>query len=201
MARRILHRADVGWRTRPLWALLGLRPALAQHTPAEGELLRRLATGARCIVELGVAEGASAYELRRVMAPDATLYLVDPYHLGHAFGRSAAESVARRLVRSVERGNVVWLRQTSLEAVKAWEREIDFLFIDADHAYQAVRRDWADWAPFVRRGGVVALHDAVPASDWVTPGEGPARLLDDLRADPLWDLVDTVDSTAALRRK
>jgi predicted O-methyltransferase YrrM len=197
----VLHHADVGWRARPLFALLGLRPPLAQHTPPEGELLRRLAAGAECVVELGVAEGASAYELRKVIAPRGTLYLVDPYHLGHFFGRSAAELVARRLVESVERGRVVWMRQMSHDAVTTWTREIDFLFIDADHAYEAVRRDWNDWTPFVRTGGVVALHDALAAAEWVAPGDGPARLLESVRADPAWELVATADSTAALRRR
>jgi predicted O-methyltransferase YrrM len=153
------------------------------------------------VVELGVAEGASAYELRKVIAPSGTLYLVDPYHLGRVFRRSAAERVARRLVDSDERGRVVWVRQMSHDAVTDWDKGIDFLFIDADHRYEAVQRDWNDWTPFVRRSGVVALHDALPVSGCVDPGDGPARLLESLRADPVWELIESADSTAALRRK
>jgi len=152
-------------------------------------------------VELGVAEGASAYEMRKVIAPGGTLYLVDPYSLGHFFGRSAAEAVARRLVNSVQRGNVVWVRQASHDAVADWDKEIDFLFIDADHRYEAVQRDWREWMPFVRSGGIVALHDALPASGWVEPSDGPAQLLESLQAQPDWELVETADSTAALRRR
>ncbi len=201
MTQPVLHRAEAGLRARPLFALLGLRLPLAQHTPLEGDLLRQFAAGAQCVVELGVAEGASAYEMRKVIAPGGHLYLVDPYHLGHFFRRSAAELVARRLVHSVERGNVHWVRQMSHDAVRAWKREIDFLFIDADHAFEGVRRDWNDWTPFVRQGGVVALHDALPAADWVVPGKGPARLLESLSADPSWEVVASADSTAALRRR
>jgi predicted O-methyltransferase YrrM len=35
----------------------------------------------------------------------------------------------------------------------------DFLFIDADHRYEAVRGDLLAWSPKVRRGGIIACHD------------------------------------------
>lgn len=37
---------------------------------------------------------------------------------------------------------------------------IDFLFIDADHTYEAVKQDFEMYAPMVRKGGIIALHDA-----------------------------------------
>ena len=38
---------------------------------------------------------------------------------------------------------------------------IDFLFIDGDHSYQSVRRDFELYGPLVRRGGIVCLHDII----------------------------------------
>ena len=38
-------------------------------------------------------------------------------------------------------------------------RRIDFLFVDGDHSYEGVRRDFELYTPFVRSGGIVALHD------------------------------------------
>jgi len=38
-------------------------------------------------------------------------------------------------------------------------RPIDFLFIDGDHRYEGVKRDWESWEPLVRPGGLVAFHD------------------------------------------
>lgn len=35
----------------------------------------------------------------------------------------------------------------------------DLLFIDADHRGDCARRDYARYAPFVRRGGWIVLHD------------------------------------------
>lgn len=37
----------------------------------------------------------------------------------------------------------------------------DFLLIDGDHSRKGTLRDWVDYAPLVRRGGAVALHDAI----------------------------------------
>ena len=56
--------SERGWRRRPLAGVLGLRPPVVEHTPDEGELLRRTAGGATRAVEIGVAEGGSACDLR-----------------------------------------------------------------------------------------------------------------------------------------
>ena len=36
---------------------------------------------------------------------------------------------------------------------------LDYLFLDGDHTYEGVRRDFEMYAPLVRSGGVIALHD------------------------------------------
>ena len=41
-------------------------------------------------------------------------------------------------------------------------RSVDFLFIDADHTYTGIRRDFQLYGPLVRRGGLIAFHDIVP---------------------------------------
>ena len=36
---------------------------------------------------------------------------------------------------------------------------IDFLFIDGDHTYNGVRKDYEMYGPLVRKGGIIAFHD------------------------------------------
>lgn len=36
---------------------------------------------------------------------------------------------------------------------------LDYLFLDGDHTYEGVRRDFEMYAPLVRQGGMIALHD------------------------------------------
>jgi predicted O-methyltransferase YrrM len=38
--------------------------------------------------------------------------------------------------------------------------EIDFLFIDGDHLYDGVKADFEMYSPLVKKGGIVAFHDA-----------------------------------------
>lgn len=37
--------------------------------------------------------------------------------------------------------------------------EIDLLFVDADHTYDAVRADWAHWRNAIRAGGIAVFDD------------------------------------------
>ncbi len=54
-------------------------------------------------------------------------------------------------------------------------RPVDLLFIDADHTYQGVRRDFQLYGPLVRSGGHVAFHDICHH-----------HLLPQVRVDRLW---------------
>jgi cephalosporin hydroxylase len=48
-------------------------------------------------------------------------------------------------------------RQALLGLLKG--RPVDVLFIDGDHSYNGVRADYEMYAPLVRAGGVIGLHD------------------------------------------
>jgi len=39
--------------------------------------------------------------------------------------------------------------------------KIDFLFHDADHSYEGVKKDFEMYSPLVRKGGIIAFHDIV----------------------------------------
>ncbi len=198
---RMLHRPPPSWRSRHVFGALRLRPAEAQHSHAEGDLLKRFAVGAATVVELGVAEGGSAAELRSVMAPNGRLYLVDPYEPGK-LRMSMPRIIARRTVRRVRNGTVIWIRSRSDEAIHGWGRPIDYLFIDADHSYERASSDWRLWTPFVRVGGQVALHDSVVfPGGWADPDSGPVRLLAEVLSDGAdWTLVRQADSLTIVQR-
>jgi predicted O-methyltransferase YrrM len=51
------------------------------------------------------------------------------------------------------------LRGDSLSVARTFSTPIDLLFIDADHSYSAVKADLSAWAPKVRSGGWIVLHD------------------------------------------
>ena len=179
--------------SHPIFAWLGVRSVLGQHTAVEETALQRWAAGRTRLVEIGVAEGASALRLRESMSPHGTLWLVDPFHLSRWRRINTMKRAAHRAVGSCRNGRVVWIERFSFDAARDWQGQIDFLFIDGDHSEQAVQRDWEDWSRFVVRGGVVAFHDARTfAGGWPQPDWGPVRAVEKLfRAHPVseWRVI------------
>jgi predicted O-methyltransferase YrrM len=188
----------------PLFAWARLRPIFAQHTSLEHEALQRSASGCRTVVEIGVAEGASALALREVIASDGTLYLIDPFHLSRFRWINAQRRAAHTAVGRCTAAKVDWIERFSFDAVRSWNRPIDFLFIDGDHSEKSVIRDWSEWHRFVRLGGRVAFHDArVFERGWPSEDDGPVKVVKSLFRDhqsPDWKIVAEVHSLVIVER-
>ena len=189
----------------PFFAWAGLRPPIAQHTAAEHHALEKYAQGCKSLVEIGVAEGASAVALRTTMDPEGTLYLVDPFHLSRVRALNFLRRAARRVVSTKSGAKMVWIEAFSHEAVAAWNRPIDFLLIDGDHREEAVEQDWNDWHPHVMEDGIIAFHDArLFPGGWTSPGYGPVRFVDRaFRNNPssFWEILEEVDSLVFVRKR
>lgn len=199
MSRAPAYRTDFGLRSHTVFGALGLRPAVAQHSAAEAALLQKWGAGRRMLVEIGVAEGGSAWDVRQVMDAAGTLVLIDTYP--RVAGINLSSIIARRLVRGSGQGDVEWIRAYSTEAVKGWTRPIDFLLIDGDHSYDATKRDFEDWSPHMAPGGVIAFHDALLDAPWMSEEFGSAQFVSELRAPgSAWQMVDGADSMAVFRR-
>lgn len=54
---------------------------------------------------------------------------------------------------------IVPLRGKSVEVAKDFDKEIDLLFIDGDHSYEAVKSDVEAWFPKLKDGAIVVFHD------------------------------------------
>jgi predicted O-methyltransferase YrrM len=199
MARGPAYRQDFGVRAHSVFGALGLRPPVAQHSTAERDLFQRVAAGARTIVEIGVAEGGSAWDMRTVMDPGGRLVLIDPYP--RVAGVNLSSITARRLVNRAPRGTVEWVHALSHDAVRGWRGEIDVLVIDGDHSYDATRRDFEDWSPHVAGTGAILFHDAVLGPPWMSMEFGSAQFVAELReADSPWRFAESADSLAVFRR-
>jgi predicted O-methyltransferase YrrM len=52
------------------------------------------------------------------------------------------------------------VRAISWEAAEKYKnKSLDFVFIDASHDYESVKRDIEAWFPKIKKGGVIAGHD------------------------------------------
>jgi predicted O-methyltransferase YrrM len=131
------------------------------------ELVRELRP--QTVLEIGTARGGTLFLWTRVAAPDALLVTVDQRRLIGRLGRLSPHALVR-LSFARDRQRIVLVdavdsqAQSTLERVQAalGDRKVDFLFIDADHSYEGVTRDFDLYSPLVRGGGIVAFHDISP---------------------------------------
>jgi len=188
----------------PFFAWVGMRPLIAQHTEAEHRALQKHADRRKSLVEIGVAEGASATALRTAMDPAGTLYLVDPFHLSRAPMLNFMRRTARRVVASRSNTGIVWVEAFSHAVARDWNHPIDFLLIDGDHREESVEQDWKDWAPYVTRDGVVAFHDArLFPGGWTSEEYGPVRFVNRMfrgNVSTGWVIREEVDSLVVVVR-
>jgi hypothetical protein len=67
-----------------------------------------------------------------------------------------------------------------------------------------VERDWKDWSPFVRPGGVVLLHDAcLFEGGWTTAEYGPVKFTNRFFRSERpagWRIAGEVDSLLIVER-
>jgi len=79
-----------------------------------------------------------------------------------------------------------------------WQRSIDLLFIDGDHSEAGVSADIQKYAPLVRPGGCVLLHDYLDAPD----GHCRVKSVVDstLGCDPAFRLIGQVGSLIGFRK-
>jgi len=168
---------------------------------------------AKVLVEIGAAFGGSSSILLSSMSSDAHLFSIDPFvedSMGpwSATKERCTQSVSR-LLKALGKGAALkkWtlIAEPSYDVIKKWDKEIDFIFIDGDHHYQAVKKDFEDWLPRVMKNGVILIHDSrrvsgTPAKEYNRGWPGPTRLAGELLEDRRVTLVDEIHSITVWRK-
>jgi predicted O-methyltransferase YrrM len=153
-----------------------------------------------CVLEIGSYRGKSAIALAAGVqrgGHDTPVYAVDPHEpfIGvnggefgpedrGAFYRAMLDTGAYRVVRLVNLpGNVV---------ARAWQLPVGMLFIDGDHAYEAVHDDLHSWLNHLTSTAIVAFDDI--------QNEGPARVVQEAVEQGLLEQVEQVGKVVITRR-
>ena len=115
--------------------------------------------------EIGVNKGRySKWLMYKMRRNKPKLFLVDNYPIYEDFGyyanpvrqKACFEEAKVRL----EKFNCEWVNKSSMEASKDFlDNSLDFVFIDANHHYEFVVNDIAEWSKKVKPGGIVSGHD------------------------------------------
>jgi predicted O-methyltransferase YrrM len=175
--------------------LAGVEAPHTQVTDAELQILLKYSRRAHTICEIGCFEARTSVALA-ANAPESQVYSVDPFidgRLGICYG----EWIARLARRRAAARNLVFLKGFSDEVAPTFRQPIDFLFIDADHAYDAIKRDWENWVPKVVNGGMVALHDCKVAANSPKPLGTMRFYSEDLNRHDVREVI-SVDSLVVL---
>ena len=116
-------------------------------------------------VEVGVCEGDYAAVLAE--SRFEKLFLVDPWkymenYIDIANSQDFIQEERYQKVkrRFIDDKRITLIRQTSLDAVKPFEdNQLDFVYLDGDHSYEAARDDINAWYKKIKSGGCLAGHD------------------------------------------
>jgi cephalosporin hydroxylase len=118
-------------------------------------------------LEIGTAQGGTLLFLTRLASPQATIASVDLP--GGKFGGGYSTRRQWFYQRFARRGQHLHLLRGDSHSSEMQERvkaafdgqPLDYVFIDGDHRYEGVKRDFEMYGSMVRKGGLIAFHDIV----------------------------------------
>lgn len=117
-------------------------------------------------LEIGTWLGGTLFFLTRLANPRATIATVDLPGGGLGGYSDRREWLYMRFARRGQRMHLLRGDSHSEETMARVKdifggQLLDYLFIDGDHRYEGVKRDFEMYGPLVRRGGLIAFHDIV----------------------------------------
>lgn len=144
------------------------------------------------IVEIGSYKGGSTICLAK--GAKNKVYTID-YHFRpkktkigpELFPKNSLPYFNENIKKFGVKDKIIPLVKTSEQAAMKWHRPINLLWIDGNHGYEAVKKDFLLWEKYLVLGGIIALHDAYL--------EGPARVIQDyIINSKKFKKIKTVDS-------
>ena len=178
------------------------------------ESARSLKAESPIVVEIGSWQGKSSVVLARAIKVkrQSVLYCVDPFNAtNNGVQDPTFVQRTRRMDRSLldtfvknMRTNGVYdviriLHGMSHDFAGSFAEKIDLLYIDGNHEYDAVRRDYEEWAPHLKRGGIIAFHDVVRSESGTC--QGPWMVVKErIHQNRAWTEKRLVDSLYIARK-
>jgi predicted O-methyltransferase YrrM len=124
----------------------------------------------RVILEIGTANGGTLFLFSRIVAEDAMIISIDLPSGSFGGGYPKWKIPIFRLFK-LPKQKLYLIRKNShdprtLKKIKEIlkDQKIDFLFIDGDHTYKGVKKDFELYHRLVKKGGLIAFHDIVYGS-------------------------------------
>jgi predicted O-methyltransferase YrrM len=125
----------------------------------------------KALLEIGTCNGGTLFVLSRLADPSASVFSIDLP--GGRFGggyQLLRVPFLRRMKKSKQQLHLLRADSHKPEtrlilAHALQDAQLDLLFIDGDHTYDGVRRDFEMYSGLVRPGGIIAFHDIVQGQE------------------------------------
>ena len=136
----------------------------------------------KSILEIGIRSGVSTMAMCNAIIDEC---LKVDYHCCDINERSKA-------VQKKTSVPLIFHIMQSDDLAQKWSKQIDILFIDGDHEYQQVKRDYFNFREFVNPNGFIFLHDTYPSSEKYKSENycrDAYKILEDLKKDDTVEFV------------
>lgn len=136
------------------------------EVPQQNRALMVATIKPRVIVEIGCDRGGTLYAWRQICPRVYGITGVDNSQAAGGSGKPLdAHGATVRVGDSHDPAAWDWLVCRIQADGAPLGQPVDVLVIDGDHSYDGVRDDFERYAPLVRRGGLVLLHDIAVVDD------------------------------------
>ena len=154
------------------------------------------------VAEIGVQQGAFARAILRRASP-SKLHLIDcweqrsseasrldPSNVADDRQQRNYQKTADRMARGIRRGIVELHRGYSQQVLETFpDAYFDWVYIDADHSFEAVTADLEACLPKVKPGGVIAGHDYIDSPHWRAMNFGVVPAVDAFCRRHGWEIL------------
>jgi predicted O-methyltransferase YrrM len=149
-------------------------------------------------VEIGTHKGGSASLISKYLPSNVRLTTIDTFEKAPTGSVPPEEEPptydeARETIeKQGDISKVDIIKGCSWKVAEDWDRYIDVLFIDGDHRYVAVKKDFTCWEPYVVKGGYILMHDINL--------KGVKKAYRELLKSPIFSLQEKVGVLAVIKK-
>ena len=140
------------------------------------------------IINIGAERGTSTLAMLEER-PDATIFSIDV---------NPSEGEIQNIEKAgLDTTKVIRILGRSQGVGRAWPFWFEFIWIDGDHRYLAVKEDIQVWLPKLRKGAIIALHDYFEGEPPAHNPSGAGQAIRELMGE--YELICEVERIRAFR--
>ena len=170
----------------------------------EAQLLYDLAKKQKdcCIVEVGSFRGRSTVALGKgsLDGHQAPVFAIDPHEKftgsgGYNFGPPDRGAFYKAMLDTGCYHSVRLINLSSETVAPNWKQKIGLLWLDGDHSYVGVKRDFECWRPYLATDALIAFDDST------IPELGPNILINELTVSGEFKTIRQIGKITVISHK